>query len=81
MKHVAAFLISFVVLWWTWMLLVGEWNDYAWIARSGARRSRSSRWRPASASAPLAMTIGFLLLAGIEMGFAGFYHDAGGSLD
>ena len=31
--------------------------------------------------APLGMTIGFLLLAGIEMGFAGYYHDAGGSLD
>jgi MFS family permease len=28
--------------------------------------------------APLAMTVGFLLLAGIEMGFAGYYHDAGG---
>jgi hypothetical protein len=24
------------------------------------------------------MTVGFLLLAGIEMGFAGYYHDAGG---
>jgi hypothetical protein len=28
--------------------------------------------------APLAMSIGFLVLAGIEMGFAGYYHDAGG---
>jgi MFS family permease len=33
------------------------------------------------ALAPLAMSIGFMLLAGIEMGFAGYYHDAGGSLD
>jgi MFS family permease len=33
------------------------------------------------ALAPLAMSIGFLLLAGIEMGFAGYYHEAGGSLD
>jgi MFS family permease len=31
--------------------------------------------------APLAASIGFMLLAGIEMGFAGYYHDAGGSLD
>jgi hypothetical protein len=31
--------------------------------------------------APLAMSIGFMLLAGLEMGFAGYYHDAGGSLD
>lgn len=31
--------------------------------------------------APFAMSIGFMLLAGIEMGFAGYYHDAGGSLD
>lgn len=31
--------------------------------------------------APLVMSIGFLLLAGIEMGFAGYYHEAGGSLD
>jgi MFS family permease len=31
--------------------------------------------------APLAMSIGFMLLAGFEMGFAGYYHDAGGSLD
>jgi MFS family permease len=28
--------------------------------------------------APLACSIGFMLLAGIEMGFAGYYHDAGG---
>jgi MFS family permease len=28
--------------------------------------------------APLATSIGFLLLAGIEMGFAGYQHDAGG---
>lgn len=31
--------------------------------------------------APLAMSIGFMLLAGIEMGLAGYYHEAGGSLD
>ena len=28
--------------------------------------------------APLGMSIGFMVLAGIEMGFAGYYHDAGG---
>jgi hypothetical protein len=28
--------------------------------------------------APLATSIGFLLLAGIEMGVAGYTHDAGG---
>jgi len=31
--------------------------------------------------APLATSIGFLLLAGLEMGFAGYTHDAGGTLD
>jgi MFS family permease len=31
--------------------------------------------------APLAMSIGFMLLAGFEMGFAGYLHEAGGSLD
>ena len=36
MKHVAAFLVSFVLLWWTWMLLVGEWNHYEWIAATAA---------------------------------------------
>jgi hypothetical protein len=30
------------------------------------------------AVAPLATSIGFMLLAGIEMGFAGYYHEAGG---
>jgi hypothetical protein len=28
--------------------------------------------------APLVASVGFLLLAGIEMGFAGYHHDAGG---
>jgi hypothetical protein len=28
--------------------------------------------------APLGTSIGFLLLAGLEMGFAGYQHDAGG---
>jgi hypothetical protein len=30
------------------------------------------------AVAPLVTSIGFMLLAGIEMGFAGYFHDAGG---
>src|SRR5579862_8748936 len=25
-----------VSLWWVWMLLVGEWNHYEWIAATGA---------------------------------------------
>ena len=36
MKHVAAYLIGFVVLWWLWQLLVGEWNHYEWLAAAGA---------------------------------------------
>jgi len=28
--------------------------------------------------APLVTSVGFLLLAGLEMGFAGYHHDAGG---
>lgn len=36
MKHVAAFLLFFVALWWFWMLLVGEWNHTEWIAATAA---------------------------------------------
>ncbi len=32
MKHVAAFFLFFVTLWWLWLLLVGEWNHQEWIA-------------------------------------------------
>jgi hypothetical protein len=35
-KHVAPFLLSFVVLWWLWQLLTGEWNHYEWIAGAAA---------------------------------------------
>ena len=35
MKHVAAFLVFWVVLWWLWMLLAGEWNRTQWIAAAG----------------------------------------------
>jgi hypothetical protein len=31
-KHVAAWLLFFVTLWWLWLLLVGEWNHQEWIA-------------------------------------------------
>lgn len=36
MKHVAAFFLFFVPLWWLWQLLSGEWNHYEWIAGTGA---------------------------------------------
>jgi multisubunit Na+/H+ antiporter MnhE subunit len=35
-KHVAAFLLFGVVLWWLWLLLAGEWNRTQWIAATGA---------------------------------------------
>jgi hypothetical protein len=35
-KHLRAWLLSAFVLWWLWMLLVGEWNHYEWIAASAA---------------------------------------------
>jgi hypothetical protein len=35
-KHVAAFLLWFVVLWWLWQLLTGEWSHYEWIAGAAA---------------------------------------------
>jgi hypothetical protein len=31
-RHVVAWLITWVVLWWLWQLLTGEWNHYEWIA-------------------------------------------------
>jgi hypothetical protein len=31
-KHVAAFLVCWITLWWTWQLLVGEWGRYQWVA-------------------------------------------------
>jgi hypothetical protein len=35
-SHLRAWLCLFVVLWWLWMLLVGEWNHYEWIAATAA---------------------------------------------
>jgi hypothetical protein len=34
-KHAAAFLVWFVVLWWLWQLLSGEWNHDEWIFGAG----------------------------------------------
>ena len=36
MKHVAAFFLFFLTLWWLWQLLVGEWSRYEWIAAGAA---------------------------------------------
>ena len=36
MKHVAAFFLFFLTLWWLWQLLVGEWSRYEWIAAVAA---------------------------------------------
>jgi hypothetical protein len=36
MRHVRAWLVTFVVLWFGWILLAGEWNHFEWIAASGA---------------------------------------------
>lgn len=36
MKHVAAWLLWFVALWFLWMLLVGEWNVDEWVAAASA---------------------------------------------
>jgi hypothetical protein len=33
---VRAWLVAFVVLWFGWMLLAGEWNHVEWIAATGA---------------------------------------------
>jgi hypothetical protein len=35
-KHAAPFLLFFVVLWWLWQLLSGEWNHDEWIAGAAA---------------------------------------------
>ena len=36
MQHARAWLIAFVVLWFGWILLAGEWNLDEWIAATGA---------------------------------------------
>jgi len=35
-KHVAAFLLFWISLWWLWQLLVGEWGRYEWYWAAGA---------------------------------------------
>ena len=50
MKRVAGWLAWYVVLWWLWMLLVGEWNHVEWIAATIAALVAASvlelmRWR------------------------------------
>jgi hypothetical protein len=35
-KHIRSWIAFFVVLWWLWLLLVGEWNHYEWIAATAA---------------------------------------------
>jgi hypothetical protein len=35
-RHARSWLCFFVALWWLWMLLVGEWNHYEWIAATAA---------------------------------------------
>ena len=32
MKRIAGWITWFLAAWWLWMLLVGEWNHYEWIA-------------------------------------------------
>lgn len=36
MKHVAAFLLFGISLWWLWQLITGEWSRYEWIWGAGA---------------------------------------------
>lgn len=35
MKHAAAFLVWYVVLWWLWQALAGVWNHYNWLFAAG----------------------------------------------
>jgi hypothetical protein len=35
-RHLAAWAVWFVVLWWLWILLAGEWNRYEWVAATAA---------------------------------------------
>lgn len=36
MRHLRAWLVAYVVLWFGWHLLAGEWNHFEWIAATGA---------------------------------------------
>jgi len=40
--HVRAWICFFVVFWWLWMLLVGEWNHIEWIAATAAAAAGAS---------------------------------------
>lgn len=35
-RHVVAWVVAWIGLFWLWMLLVGEWNHYEWIAAASA---------------------------------------------
>jgi hypothetical protein len=35
-QHVVAWVVAWVAFFWLWMLLVGEWNRYEWIAASAS---------------------------------------------
>jgi hypothetical protein len=35
-KHLRAWAGLWIVLWWLWLLLAGEWNRYEWIAATAA---------------------------------------------
>jgi hypothetical protein len=35
-KHARAWLVAWIVLWWLWLLLAGEWNHDEWIAAAAA---------------------------------------------
>jgi hypothetical protein len=35
-RHVTGWIVAWLTLFWLWMLLVGEWNRYEWIAAAAA---------------------------------------------
>jgi hypothetical protein len=60
--HLRAWLSFFVVLWWLWMLLVGEWNHYEWIAATAAAAVAATIGEVARTSAKVHVRIPFATL-------------------
>jgi hypothetical protein len=62
-KHVAAWLLWFVVLWWLWLLLVGEWNHQEWIAATAVAAVAATVGEVARARAEARPTEGIVKVA------------------
>jgi hypothetical protein len=63
-KHVAAFLLWYVVLWWLWQALSGVWNHYNWLFAAGGALVASAIGELAVTRAGGRARMPFAILAG-----------------